>query len=326
MRYGYSIVPSTTLFAAILIVCRTMAIADIRNSPITCVAVSADGDTIIDGSQAGLRVRDWGSLRVQQQVHPECAQIHDLCLSSDETRLIAVGGDPGEHANGVCYSWPSMKMLWQQRFSNDMAYAVDVSSDGKLIAAATHDHRVVLLNMTDGSTAGILSGHSKPVTDVLFLADQEHLISCSLDQTIRVWNHSSGLLVRSLTNHTKSVTVVTSRPGHTSSLPMIASGGADKTVRFWQPGIGRMVRFHRFAAPVSSAVFTSNGQRLVVGCRDGTVAILNADTLVSETLVAADDRWIHCLAVHPKERTVVIGDSEGQLRKVELPASLASGQ
>ena len=198
--------------------------------PVTCLAVSVDGDSVVDGSQAGLRIRRWRDFVVTDRLESPCSQVHDCRFSSDGSWLVVTGGEPGQHTFVGVYSWPTLEQIWSREFTEDVAYAVSFDKSGDRLALAGHDHRVHLLNAGSGKTIGVLNGHSKPVRDISWLNDGNILLSCSIDQTIRVWDFRAKKIVRSLNNHTRAATALAVRPGD-GALPMVASVGEDRTVQ-----------------------------------------------------------------------------------------------
>ena len=291
---------------------------ELPKPPMTCVAITSDGQTVIDGSQSGIRVRRWSDLSVEHSVQVPCRSVHDVVLSSDESKLAVVGGNPGESAWVGLYSWPSRELLWSQSFSNDVAYAAGFSPSGHVVAVGCHDHSVVLFDHKSGETKRVLSGHSRPVTALLFTSHETSIASGSIDQSIRIWNCEQSTIVRSLTNHTQPVTCLAVRPNRGDALPVIASGSEDKTVRLWQPTIGRMVRFQRLPSAVTALAWTSDGSSIVVGCQDGRIRIVQADTLQTTEHPAANNTWITAIAVHPAESVILTGDSGGNIVKLPL--------
>ena len=77
--------------------------------------------------------------------------------------------------------------------------------------------------------------------------DGKTLVSAGVDQSVRVWDLESAKLIRSLNQHTKPVHALALRPTEVG-LPMVASAAGDRTIRLWQPTIGRMVRYVRLDA------------------------------------------------------------------------------
>ena len=291
---------------------------ELPEAPITCIAITLDGSTVIEGSQAGIRVRRWSDLSVKHTVEVPCRNVHDVVLSPDESKLAVVGGNPGESAWVGLYSWPSRELWWSKSFLDDIAYANSFSSSGRLLAIGCHDHSVVLLESASGISKGTLTGHSRPVTALLFVGSDTSLVSGSIDQSIRIWNCEQSTVVRSLTNHIQPVTSLAVRPKTGEALPMIATGSEDKTVRLWQPTIGRMVRFQRMPSPVTALAWTNDGSTIVVGCQDGRIRMVQADTLQTTEHPVVSNIWITTIAVHPKESMILAGDADGNIVKLPL--------
>jgi WD40 repeat protein len=76
----------------------------------------------------------------------------------------------------------------------------------------------------------ILTGHPGWVTSASFSPDSKRIVSGSLDETVRIWDASSGHCVLTLEGHTECVTSVSFSPDGAR----IVSGSSDKTVRVWQ--------------------------------------------------------------------------------------------
>ena len=96
-----------------------------------------------------------------------------------------------------------------------------------------------------------------------------------MDQSLRVWDQSSGAIVRVLDNHTDEVRDLAPRP-RGEGLPMIASAAADRTVRLWQPTIGRLVRFARLPADLRDSLavdrHVADESRIAAAIDDGAAA------------------------------------------------------
>jgi WD40 repeat protein len=83
-----------------------------------------------------------------------------------------------------------------------------------------------------------LEGHTGPVLAVAVTPDGMHVVSGSGDNTVKVWELTSGRLVRSLAGHGREVLAVAVTPGGTH----IVSASLDGTVKVWELSSGRLLR------------------------------------------------------------------------------------
>jgi hypothetical protein len=84
---------------------------------------------------------------------------------------------------------------------------------------------------------GKLIGHRAGVNTLAKLKDNTTIASGSNDETIRVWNSTSGFLLRNLTGHTQRVTNLLSIGGY-----HVASCSWDETLRVWNVNSGDVLK------------------------------------------------------------------------------------
>ena len=286
---------------------------------ITCLELSPDGLQLVVGGGNKLQLRQLNDLSVERQIETSLAAIHDAVFSKDGTSLFLVGGASGEAGGIVRLAWPSLNVDSSATISEDVFYSATFVGDKSVLAVAAHDHSVYFVNTDEDLAAADFSAHSKPVTDVAFIESSNQILSCSIDQTIRVWDATGHSLVRTLSNHLKPVRMMSLRPSTAPGMPLLASVSDDRTVRLWQPTIGRMVRFKRLSSPATSVVWTSDGRYVAVGCRDGSVNLVQPDRLDVQQIGSPSAAWINELVSTTDGRTIVSGDSAGQLRRLDVP-------
>ncbi|HEY8504084.1 MAG TPA: WD40 repeat domain-containing protein [Gemmataceae bacterium] len=285
--------------------------------PVTAVEFAPGGRSVVVGSQSGIEVRSWPGLRPLRRIETALAHTHDLAFSPDGTRLAASGGSPGESGVVEIFDWPGGKSLRRLRGHEDVAFAVAWDPGSGSLATAGLDRIVLLWDPDSGKVVRRFEGHSRGVTAVSFLPGGTDLLSAGIDQSLRVWDLRNGGLRRSLDNHTLPVHDLAVRPGGDGP-PMVASVAEDRTVRFWQPTIGRLVRFARLESAPLAADWLPDGSRAAVACADGRVRLIDPDTATVTGDFPALDGWAYSLAVHPSGAAAVVGGGDGRVKRVPL--------
>jgi WD40 repeat protein len=156
------------------------------------------------------------------------------------------------------------------------------SPDGRRLASASSDG----VKLWDATR---LTEAQKPLQElplrvggfgnrVAFTHDGRQLVTGGEDHEVKVWDVSTGQVVRTLAGHTGDVfAVAASRDGH-----WIASAGEDTTVRLWDAASGKLLHTLRgHVGLVSSVAFSPDGQRLVSGSRDHTAKVWDLTRLDS---------------------------------------------
>ncbi|KAF2176924.1 WD40 repeat-like protein [Zopfia rhizophila CBS 207.26] len=115
-----------------------------------------------------------------------------------------------------------------------------------------------------------LEGHSSRVRSVTFSHDSARLASASSDQTVKIWDVSSGGCLQTLEGHSSEVTSVAF--SHDSA--RLASASCDKMVKIWNASSGECLKtLEGHSRSVGSVAFSQDLTRLASGSDDGTVKI-----------------------------------------------------
>jgi WD40 repeat protein len=283
--------------------------------PVTALAFTPDGKSVVVGSQAGLEVRTWPELKRARTLATELVHVHDLAFAPDGKTLAAVGGAPAKSGTVELYRWPDGELLHRTSPHRDLIYAVGWRSDSAVFATASADRNVAIHETASAKTIRVLEGHSRGVLAVVFLPGDAGLVTAGIDESLRLWDVSNGELLRTLSNHTRPVHGLGLRPGGGEAPPLIASASEDRTVRLWQPTVGRLVRFVRLESAPLAAAWTADGRALLTACKDGRLRVIDPDTVeVLEDLPALDG-VAYSLAAAP-DGSVLVGGQNGQLRRL----------
>lgn len=330
-----------------VVVCR-LAEAVAVEPPITAVAFSLDGTSVVATSQSGLQVYSWPDLKRERTIECSFANLHCVVFSPAGEHVAVGGGNPSEDGSVEVFSWPAARRVVLLGGHNDSVRAVAWQSSTRIWSAGfDREIRLREIGVTPSpqdsppeqrrsesravtvearpEIGQALSGHSRSVSALCLLNDGKILVSAGDDHSLRVWDLDQGELIRSLNQHTGSVHDLARRPSD-DGLPMVASAAADRTIRFWQPTIGRLVRYVRLESePLCIAWLDED--HIVAGCVDGHIRAVDANDVTVTDDQAVIDGWAYAIAVHPRDGSVAVAGADGQIRRINLrPAGNHSGK
>jgi len=159
--------------------------------------------------------------------------------------------------------------------TNDV-WATAFTSDGQILASAGVDNTVGLWNVSTGENLHFLTGHTNDVRSVSISSDDTTVASASLDGSIKLWSVSTGELLLTVPDAHSAAGV-----GSVDFIPdgqLLATGGADNTVRLWSNTGQLLNTFEGHTGPVETVAWSPDGQFLASASRDWTVRIWNPTT------------------------------------------------
>jgi len=286
--------------------------------PITALAFTPEAKHVVAVSQSGIQVFTWPALDHQRTIRAATSNLHCLAFSPNKRHLAVGGGAPSEDGVVEVFSWPKGEPVASFDSHNDSVRSVIWQDDVNLLSGSI-DRDIKLWHLEkETNPVSTLKGHSRSVDALCLVKNGKTLVSSGVDQSLRVWDIESGTLIRSLNQHTKPVNALRLRPAR-DGLPMVASAARDRTIRFWQPTIGRMVRYIRLESEPLNIAWTDNGDLILATCVDGHLRVIDpVEVTVTQDLPAIDE-WAYAIAMHPKDRSVAVGGSNGQIRRIALP-------
>jgi WD40 repeat protein len=126
---------------------------------------------------------------------------------------------------------------------------------------------------------GTFHKHSDIVTSIAISPDGKVFATGSYDQTVILWQLSSGRILRTLKGHFDRVYCVAISPDG----KLVASGSGDKNVKLWKISTGQEVRtcggwFGGHSERVLSVAFAPDKRKLASGSADRTVKLWQTST------------------------------------------------
>lgn len=281
------------------------------SAPMTCLKFTGDGQFLLGGSQSSLKFWHFPSRDLAGELATELEAIYDITFSPNGQLVAVSGGIPGEAGIIELWDWNSKQLVRKATLHEDVIMQVDWAADGNNLVTAGFDGTVVVWDWHSQQIVSTFAGHSKPVLSVRCWG-ADRILSGGVDQSIRLWSASTGSVQRQFDNHLGPVSEILLEPnsGEQRTRRMI-SIGEDKTVRLWQPEIGRLVRFQRLPSVPVAGAWDQNSNSVLVGCENGTLYRLESESLM---IIAANETGvglIQSIAIEPNSGQIVVAGQSG---------------
>ena len=204
-------------------------------------------------------------------------------------------------------------LSWSRRLGETVNH-VTHAPHGRLLAAASADGAIYLLEAISGTVDQVLRGHQDQVLSLAFNRDGERLVSGSWDGEVRVWDlkrGSSRVLQQTGQSGSSAIYSVAFSPNNW----VVAAGGRSRKVKLWDARNGnqrRVLQGHR--GSVMSLSFDPTGQLLASCGKDRTVRIWDI-VRGKQTLAAVSHRdTALSVAFSPDGATLASGSIDGEVR------------
>ena len=285
-----------------------------QSPPITDLAFCPEGASIVACSQDGLQVFSWPDLEKQRSIPVSFRNPHCLAFSDDGQRIALGGGDPSENGGVEIFSWPQCISLMSFVDHEDSVMEIAWSGNQKIVTAS-RDRRLIKYDLETEERVLSYEGHSRGLTAVCMLS-QGSMVTAGHDASVRVWDNDSGTLLQTLSQHTRPVNAMAVCPSD-SALTMVATAAGDRTLRLWQPTIGRMMRYIRLESEPLDIAWL-NDSVVVASCVDGRLRCVDFENVKIVENRPAVESWAYAVAVHPKDGSLAIAGSRGQICRINL--------
>ncbi|CAK8571230.1 unnamed protein product [Lathyrus sativus] len=223
--------------------------------------------------------------------------------------------NPSEHATDASKGF-SFNEVGSVRKSNGKVVCCHFSSDGKLLASAGHDKKVVLWNTETLQTQSTPEEHTVIITDVRFRPNSTQLATSSFDTTVRLWDAADpSFSLQAYSGHSSHVA---SLDFHPKKNDLFCSCDDNSEIRFWN--INQYSCTRVFKGGSTQVRFQPRSGHLLAAASGNVVSLFDVET----------DRKMHSLNGHSADVHCICWDTNGDyLASVSQESvkvwSLASG-
>lgn len=294
-----------------------------HDSPIRSVAFAPGGNLIASGG-ADRVVRIW-SILSGFSIHAETLRVDDVravAFSPDGTILASSGLD--ETGRPVVRLWDVTSGLLLHTIIGHTGaiHSVAFSPQGELLALAGADKVISLFKLErfvhlikKAWLLRELEGHSDEVRSLAFFADARHLLSGSLDGTIKVWNVENGSPVQSVDWPQAPVTAVAIFPDGTRFAGASYGSMDGASLRVWKRESDRPLQSYSLRVDrVYTVSFSPDGHRLAASGDDNRIRFWDLSSRALVQLLARQEHPTHLLTYSPDGQWLASASEAGAVK------------
>jgi WD40 repeat protein len=169
-----------------------------------------------------------------------------------------------------------------------------------------------LLNTVSNVAApNTLGGHTNSVNAVSFSPDGKLLATGSVDNTVKLWDTTTGKEIQTLSGHTNSVNAVSFSPDG----KRLATGSSDKTVKLWDTTTGKEIKtLTGHKKWVTAVSFSPDGKLLATGSSDKTLKLWDTTTGKEIQTLAGHTNLVTAVSFSPDGKLLATGSSDKTLK------------
>jgi WD40 repeat protein len=224
-----------------------------------------------------------------------------------------------------------------QGYSNQ-ALSVTFSPDGQRLVSGGHDRRVRLWDVKTGKVIKTLHEHGNWVLSVVFSpsavgaplatpptprsplnpplkrgegGEGGILASGSGDKTVKLWNVSTGKVIKTLWGHEAVVRSI----AFSSDGQILASASEDRTIKLWDVNTGKTLKtLQGHQAEIWSIAFSPDSQILASASFDQTVKLWDVYTGECIQTLNGHQSWVWSIAFSPDNNTIISTSADQTIR------------
>jgi len=198
----------------------------------------------------------------------------------------------------------------------DRVYALAFSPDSKLLASGggepSRSGELLIWDVAQKKLVKqIEDAHSDTICDVEFSRDGSRLLSGAADKFAKIFDASSGKMVKSFEGHTHHVLGVAWKADGSA----IATAGADNAIKVWNVETGDQIRtINNYSKQVTAVDYIGVGDNIVSCGGDKNVKFHTASNGRNYRNFTGNTDYAHSVAASRDESIVVAGGEDGILR------------
>jgi len=229
--------------------------------------------------------------------------VRDLSFSPDDSSLVLAESD--------CIAFYNVETGKTQRTipNSGIATCFAFSDDERYIAAG-RGNVVNVWSVDDFSIVHEFGSTERPgstnVWDIAFALDNQTLVACSKDSTIKLWDLASGKEQLTLHGHGSEVTCLDLFKGKAG----LVSGSVDNTVKIWEPPKVNYSIIRGHLSRVKDVAFNSDSSVIASASYDGTARLWDRRTGNQIRELKGHLGQVLTVAISPDDKLLATGSAD----------------
>lgn len=288
---------------------------------ITCLATSPDGKHIAaSGEDRTVRIWEIESTKELYNLGVLSSLVYGVAWSSDGRFIAAVNGEGALAVWDVSNKERKKVLDLQHAITSGGAYGVCFAPDNKTVAICGERQAKLIMmpgagqNEAAGSVRRTIDSpgaQTDLITALALNGDGKLLATGHRDHSVRLWNITTGQLIRTFLGHAEEVSAIAFSPTGNQ----LASTGQDQSIRLWDldpqpPALS--VRGHE--GPVWSIAVSPDGQRLATTGADRTIHIWDTTTGQQTKALTGHGRPVTSAVFAPDGKSLITAAGDKDIR------------
>jgi len=280
------------------------------------VEYSHDGSRIAVTGSSVIHILNASTYEIEKQLSGPTRKIYCAAFSPDGNRIASADGI------GNVEIWHSYEKEKTFSVSSNTVLSVCWSPDGKKIVTGDDDGHLKIFDVETGEELINILAHADGVTSVDFSSDGKTIVSGagafpmaspldSYDNTVKLWNASSGEHICTFEGHTDGITSVS----FSSDDKKILSGSRDDTIKIWDVESHDCLKtFENHTGDVNEVRWSKNCDMILSCSDDATIKIWNVET--GDVIHEFEDDYDVMSVAWSNDDKMVVSGSEGCKLKI----------
>ncbi|QDU75811.1 WD domain, G-beta repeat [Bremerella volcania] len=281
--------------------------------PITAVAFSPDGRTVISGGYHELNVWNVENGALVRRVPNVGQRVFAMSFSADGKTLGVGCGEPGKSGEVRLIDFATGEVKGVTARTSDVVLDIAFRPGTSELAVASADSSIRIVDMQTLKDVRTIASHADWVTSVAWSDDGKLLASSSRDKSAKVYDGTSGELISSYLGHGDIVRGVSILPEN----KQVVSIGDDSKLHRWNIADNKKVAEVGLGSDGSKIV--RQGDNVLIPCVDARVQCVDLKSNKVAKEFKGHSDWVLSVTFQPGQNDpanelVASGSFDGEVR------------